>query len=265
VNSFRRRLLYSGLRHPIRIALWVGQRLRLAGNRRHRLQVAEIQEFKDSPGEFVESLLGSPLDAGDVATAQTFFRQLQDRVKKAYGTNGPSARAPSIISESDAIILDAIVRRMRPAVVVETGVSDGVSSAIILRAMNQNERGSLHSVDFPPAGVPALYGFLPGWVVPHDYRSRWSVLLGPSVRVLPELLSRLGRVDVFFHDSEHSYKAMKYEFAAVTRWMPEGAVVSADDSLANDAILDTATELSVPFSSVISTRDGFSAFRIPRR
>ena len=41
-------------------------------------------------------------------------------------------------------------RLVEPAVVVETGVAYGVSSAYVLRALETNGRGTLHSIDLPP-------------------------------------------------------------------------------------------------------------------
>ena len=50
--------------------------------------------------------------------------------------------------------LYALLRRLQPEVLVETGVCNGVSSAVILHALHANERGHLYSVDLPEfAGV----------------------------------------------------------------------------------------------------------------
>jgi len=55
-----------------------------------------------------------------------------------------------------------VCRALRPEVVVETGVGYGVSSAFILKALEQNGGGILHSVDLPPLGRNAddFVGFL---------------------------------------------------------------------------------------------------------
>src|SRR5947207_14206936 len=45
--------------------------------------------------------------------------------------------------------LYAVVRAFKPGVVVETGVSSGMSSAHILRALAENGKGTLHSIDLP--------------------------------------------------------------------------------------------------------------------
>ncbi len=46
-------------------------------------------------------------------------------------------------------------RATKPAVVVETGVAYGVTSAFILKALEGNCYGLLHSVDLPPLGHDA--------------------------------------------------------------------------------------------------------------
>ena len=41
-------------------------------------------------------------------------------------------------------------RLIDPEVVIETGVAYGVSSAFILKALQENDRGTLYSIDLPP-------------------------------------------------------------------------------------------------------------------
>src|SRR4051812_6926009 len=49
----------------------------------------------------------------------------------------------------------AVCRARKPRVVVETGVAFGVTTAFILKALEQNGSGELHSVDLPPLGRAA--------------------------------------------------------------------------------------------------------------
>jgi len=44
-------------------------------------------------------------------------------------------------------ILYSIVRHLRPDVVVETGVGGGLSSAFLLKGLQDNQRGRLYSID----------------------------------------------------------------------------------------------------------------------
>ena len=49
----------------------------------------------------------------------------------------------------------AAIRSLRPEVVVETGVANGVSTAYLLLALDQNGKGILHSIEIgDPAYLP---------------------------------------------------------------------------------------------------------------
>ena len=128
--------------------------------------------------------------------------------------------------------LYVVVRATRPQVVVETGVASGVSSAHILRALAANGSGTLHSIDLPNvqhgSGLPA--GRPTGWIVPNALRSRWNLTLGDSRTLLPSLLRTLDRVDLFFHDSDHSYENMSFEFEQAFPKVEHGGLILSDDS-----------------------------------
>src|SRR5918998_4114566 len=85
-----------------------------------------------------------------------------------------------------------LCRLIQPSVVVETGVAYGVSSAFILRALEVNGRGALHSVDLPPLRREA--GRFWGIAVDEAIMTRWTVHRGPSGQVLPGLLEDVGAV-----------------------------------------------------------------------
>lgn len=135
------------------------------------------------------------------------------------------------LSYKEAIIY-LLVRRYKPRLMIETGVANGATSYCILRAMRDNGVGSLISVDYPmykaakgdPFHLPV--GKRPGWLVPDELRGRWRLLLGKSGDILPKLG---GRVDMFFHDSEHSYKNMMFEYNWAIRHMKRGGILLSDD------------------------------------
>ncbi len=111
------------------------------------------------------------------------------------------------IGESLGVVLYTICRRHRPNIVVETGVASGVSSSYILCALDQNERGQLYSID-----LPGWRGNESGWMVPNYLKHRWSLILGRSSEELMPLLQRVVAIDIFLHDSDHSYQNMLWEF-----------------------------------------------------
>src|SRR5690606_25599161 len=119
-------------------------------------------------------------------------------------------------------------RALRPRVVVETGVFDGFSTAFILKALRDNRRGELYSIDLPArAAVPASTdrmvldtlpsGHDPGWIIPDELRRRWSLRCGTSAALLCDWLAELGQIDMFFHDSQHTRDNMMWEFDTAWR------------------------------------------------
>lgn len=103
-----------------------------------------------------------------------------------------------------------LIRLTRPDIVVETGVSSGASSAYILCAMHDNNKGRLYSIDLPPDNLPA--GKSSGWLVPHRLKSRWSLHIGDSKELLEPLFNAIGKIDCFIYDSLHTYEHMMFEF-----------------------------------------------------
>jgi predicted O-methyltransferase YrrM len=124
-------------------------------------------------------------------------------------------------------------RLLEPTVVVETGVAYGVSSAFILRALEENGRGVLHSVDLPP--LRREYERFWGMAVDGTLKGRWVLHRGASARVLPRLLKELETVDLFVHDSLHTYRNMRREFETIWSRLRAGGALVADDVERNRA------------------------------
>jgi predicted O-methyltransferase YrrM len=152
------------------------------------------------------------------------------------------------------MVLYLLIRRYRPKVVVETGVSRGASSAYILAAMRENGVGHLHSIDLPPTQAASEHSSADGGVyhlpdgqqfadrhaivadfIPEFLRDRWTLIQGDAAKELPPLLARLGSIDVFFHDSLHTYEHMKFEFEAAWPCLAPGGWMLSHDVVWNRA------------------------------
>ena len=130
-----------------------------------------------------------------------------------------------------------LVRGKKPALVVETGVNRGWSSAAILRALRHNDRGRLISIDLPTTGPSGRVNadgrrdlsWIPdgmtGLEVPEYLRPRWELRLGSSRDLLPPL----DGYDFFFHDSDHSFENQTFEYQTALRHLPSGGVLASDD------------------------------------
>jgi predicted O-methyltransferase YrrM len=125
-----------------------------------------------------------------------------------------------------------ICRALTPSVVIETGVAYGMSSAFILHALAVNGRGTLHSIDLPLPGED--FHKLFGALVPETLRDRWQMHLGSSQRELPTMV-RIQPVDLFVHDSLHTYKNMRREFEAAWPHIRAGGILLSDDVEGNTA------------------------------
>ena len=127
----------------------------------------------------------------------------------------------------------AACRALKPAVVVETGVAYGVTSAFILKALEVNGQGTLHSIDLPPLGAQADHYV--GSLIPEALKQRWQLHRGTTRRLLPSVLAQSGPVGLFVHDSLHTYRNMRWEFETVHPHLAPMALVISDDVDGNEA------------------------------
>jgi predicted O-methyltransferase YrrM len=137
--------------------------------------------------------------------------------------------------------LYVIVRAINPSIVVETGVASGASSVYVLKAMKVNcSKGRLYSIDEPNLDNGALLpqGKSVGWLVPQDLRMKWTLIMGRSSSKLIPLLEELGQIDMFLHDSEHTYDNMMYELSTAWKYLKKKGVLCADDICMTDAFHD---------------------------
>ena len=145
-----------------------------------------------------------------------------------------------------------VVRLLKPRALVETGVFRGVSTAFILAALADNGSGHLHSIDLPNASYVTdgnrnlVYRDATGrWsesetglAIPRELRTHWTLHLGDSKSILPPLLESLGTIDFFFHDSEHTYETMTWEYLQALRHLRPGGLLASDDVFWNSAFQD---------------------------
>ena len=135
-----------------------------------------------------------------------------------------------------------MTRILKPEIVIETGVFEGHSSLSILLALEENNKGYLHSIDLPSPSLPP--GKEPGWIVPEHRRKRWDLKPGKSSDLLPGLLEEIKEVDIFLHDSEHSYENMYWEYKTAWEYLRKGGLLLSHDISQNSAFKDFAKYVS---------------------
>lgn len=132
-------------------------------------------------------------------------------------------------------MLYTLVRICKPERVVETGVASGGSSSYFLCALEKNGHGELHSIDDP-------WGDRTGWIIPDYLRHRWSLIKGRSSSELLPLLEDLGTIDIFMHDSDHSYGNMVWEYQTAWDSLSEEGILLSHNIDENNAFSDFCEE-----------------------
>ena len=176
--------------------------------------------------------------------------EISTHVREGQSASSPGP-FPAIYNGDSALaaFCYAVTRTLHPKHAVETGVCYGVTSAHILKAMEMNGEGHLDSIDVPPLGKDADKHV--GRFIPAELRSRWTLHRGMSTRLLRPLLNQLGSIDLFVHDSLHTYRNMRDEFAAAWPLLRPGGVLISDDIQGNSAFQELADKPDVSACAVV--------------
>ena len=184
----------------------------------------------------------------------TEYKHEFDSIMSKIGTYNPNTS--TAISPSAAAYLYALVRRLKPDIFLETGISHGFSSLLILMAMEKNNKGTLFSTEI---------GKNVGDLVPLELRKRWKIIIDTPDKVLDKAIRIIAdkRIDIFMHDSDHSYNGMIREFNLVRDRMSVNGIVLSDDIEENNAFTDFARSVgSEP--EIISSYKCFGVIRLNR-
>lgn len=186
-----------------------------------------------------------------------FWNYIQKKVIEAR----QEERISGWISFDLAAFLYVLCRIFRPEVIVETGVGPGGSSTFILNALERNKFGYLYSIDLP--GYDAIFyptvgknynihvpkGFNVGWLIPPKLRNRWTLILGDAKLELPKILRKHKVIDMFLHDSLHTYEHMMFEYTAAWKYLSKGGLLLSDDVNKHWSIafIDFAKSRKIPY------------------
>jgi len=131
----------------------------------------------------------------------------------------------------------ALVRALKPELVVETGVHDGLGSLLLLRALERNRgAGRLISFDINPAA---------GWLVGSD--PRWELRIEPARDGLARVLASGPPVGLFIHDSLHTYENEHAELSIAAEHLAPGGVLISDNAHATTALRDVCARHALSY------------------
>lgn len=214
-----------------------------------------LQKFIASPKFFSRNILIEK-HTQEYETILLQTSKLYKRYGPSYNPNDSESykKLRKILSDKTQILY-FLVRKLKPKAVVETGVAAGKSTGMILKALNDNDFGRLYSIDLPfqwyiyenhQLHLDSLpLDKTPGYLVPHYLKKNWHLILGSTKQVLPKLLKRLGTIDIFIHDSEHTEETMMFEYNISWPIIKKKGALVSDDINFTKAFKDFSKEKTV--------------------
>jgi len=212
----------------------VGVSRALPGELRQRHGSEQYDEVDEAWDEHLHELLGVtwPCPEGP------HLDELMADVRSMLAANGLGfgRRTYGCYSDGDSSICRAAwccVLHTRPEVVIETGVAHGVTSRIVLEALQLNDCGHLWSVDLPYPFDHQLH-VQTGAAVTAACRTRWSYIEGSTRNRLPPLVDEIGHVEIFIHDSLHTPRNVIFEMEQAASAMRPGGIMLVDDIMTHN-------------------------------
>jgi cephalosporin hydroxylase len=242
LGRLKRDIRLYGLFNAVRLnAIPLSNRLVVEGLAR-RAAMPSLYRFLVGGARFYcsgESLLSdvaiAPL-ASESTSIREEFGAAMDELRTRYeliSTSSTTYPADWAIETDASLFLYSLIRIVKPGLVVETGVANGHSTFLILRALRENGRGRCLSVDLSDS-VGAL--------LKEDERSNWQLHVldrRHPRRAFVDYLSSLGCIDIFVHDSEHTYSWQMLEYRAAFENLRTGTgYLISDDVDSSYAFLD---------------------------
>jgi len=144
------------------------------------------------------------------------------RRRDAFGSEG-------LMGALDCATLYALTRWQRPAVVVESGGFVGMSSAFILKALADEKLATakLYSIEW-------CKDCEQGALIPDELRPQF-VPLRRKVEDFARSDELPSCIDMFLHDSSHSYRHMLWEFRQFWQRLRDGGLLVSHDVHINAA------------------------------
>jgi hypothetical protein len=126
----------------------------------------------------------------------------------------------------------ALIRILKPRVVVETGVDKGLGACVITAALMRNasegDAGRYFGTDINPRK---------GYLLTGEYARHGQILYGDSIESLRALTDP---IDLFINDSDHSAQYEAREYETIESKLSERAVVLGDNANITDELLKFA-------------------------
>jgi predicted O-methyltransferase YrrM len=181
----------------------------------------------------VEALLKDLWPQSSESSLRTMAEEFEElSVELAARRERTDLRYPSEygVESGTSFLLYSLIRLQKPSVVVESGVANGESTFLLLSALRANKQGQLHSVEISEDV---------GCLLSEEDKKNWHLhVTDGSKRAFTQIVSSLSPIDLFVHDSDHSYWWHYFELESVHRHLARTGIVASDDCDKSYAFLD---------------------------
>jgi len=123
----------------------------------------------------------------------------------------------------------ALVRILKPKIIIETGIDKGLGACVLTAALKQNHaegyEGKYYGTDINPKA---------GYLLAGEYARYGTILYGDSITSLNNFT---GVIDLFINDSDHSADYEAGEYRAISSKLDKQAVILGDNAHCTDKLL----------------------------
>lgn len=133
---------------------------------------------------------------------------------------------PTSVDPAVGELLYALIRILRPEIVVEIGTAKGYSAIAIAQALEDNNKGKLYTID------PVEQELVKIAIKKSGLGHRINYIIDYSTNAIPRL--KLPKIDFIFIDGDHSYENVSADFDLVKDSIPKGGLIAFHDTILFD-------------------------------
>ncbi len=197
----------------------------------YRFRIFQSKRYREDTFRF-----SAPLQLHDLVLANATFvfspSEIFEQNKALESIPGNFTLYPHYYDSNPKTLelLRLMISQISPSVVVETGVANGASTRTILKAFQDFGLSSskLFSLDIDPR------------VATDEFRSKenFNFILINETRNFSDAMKKVPTIDIFYHDSDHSYANQMHEYSLAWEKLSSNGVLISDDINWSNAFLD---------------------------
>jgi len=149
---------------------------------------------------------------------------------------------PMAVEIETGQFLYGLVRAVKPINAVETGTFEGFSAVNIAKALKDNQKGILWTIDYKDYGAQKVFKI-------YKVKDRINQVIGLSPLALEGVVSQ-NNIDFAFLDSEHTYNMVSSELEVLHKYFKIGSYITGHDYIRHDGIKQAVEDFIRKYKSM---------------